>query len=93
MLTKKDLVLGLKETIKEGFTPAQIGSWVYSNYLQLNEEVEEELWPICTQLAAMEVGPEFEFTIEELQLIAEKLLLEEENPIPKIIQEKLKCQQ
>lgn len=90
MLTRERFALALKEKIKEGFTPAQIGSWVHSTYLALNEDLEEGLWSTCVQLGTMEVGPEFEFTTEELKLIAEKILLDEVDPVSQIREEKLR---
>jgi hypothetical protein len=84
IFTKRDLGKKLKEQIVSGRNANQIGKWAYSIFFENCRELEPELKEILEVLLLMENGPEFEYTEQELRLLAELLINEVEDPIKQI---------
>ena len=82
--TKRDFGKELSEKISSGNTASQIGRWVHSVFFQHCRELDYELKDITEQLLMMEEGPEFQYTMQELQLLADKLINNEKDPLKQI---------
>ena len=72
MYTKKTFGKALKDKVLKKIPAYDIGHWAYAIYLE--EDVEPELDDILLALNTMEDGPEFVFTYEELEKIADDLI-------------------
>lgn len=75
MYTKVQFAKELKEKISKNQPIAEIGVWCHSIYLKYIEEIEDPDFDVLLlTLNTMELGPEYEFTYEELNNIAENLI-------------------
>lgn len=72
--TRKQFGLELKEKIKQKTDVDLIGSWALSIYYEHMLEIDDEFQDFLTDLNAMEGGPEFERSYEELDEIADRLI-------------------
>ena len=72
--TRKDFGLELKEKIKKGETQDAIGKWAYKMYWEHMLEIDDEFQDFLTDLDAIQDGPEFERSYEELDQIADRLI-------------------
>jgi hypothetical protein len=61
-----------------------VAKWAESIYSNHCRELSSELDDVIMALSMMEHGPEFEYTEEELKLLAEKLIDNEENALKQI---------
>ena len=61
-----------------------IARWAENINVNHCRELSDELDEIIMALSYMELGPEFEFSESELNLLADKLINEEENPLSSI---------
>jgi hypothetical protein len=80
MYTNQEFGYELKKQLERNFDVVKIARWaenVYSNHCR---EISSELNDIIMVLAIMEHGKEFEYSKQELDLLAEKLILNEKNP-------------
>ncbi len=64
----------LKERVLKKQDVAEIGSWAYSVYLEYCDEIDDDFSDILLTLNTMEDGPEFAFTYEELNKIADDII-------------------
>lgn len=76
MYTKQDFGKELKKRIEDKSSISSIASWSYSLYL--DKDVEQGLNDIFLALSDMDAGPEFEYTYEELNDIADRLIAGED---------------
>lgn len=84
MYTKQKFGQELKKQIEKNFNIIKIARWaecIYSNYCR---EISTDLNDVLMTLSIMEHGPEFEYTEEELRLLAQKLIDGEDNPLNQI---------
>ncbi|MCX5924641.1 MAG: hypothetical protein NTZ68_04425 [Candidatus Dependentiae bacterium] len=72
--TRKDFGLELKEKIKKGEAQDAIGEWAYAMYYEHMLEIDDDFQDFLTDLNAMEGGPEFARSYEELDQIADRLI-------------------
>lgn len=72
MYTKIQFGKELKMKILNKFSAYDIGHWAYSIYLE--EDVEPGLDDILLTINTIEDGPEFIFTYDELEQIADDLI-------------------
>lgn len=77
--TRIDFGKELKEKIKQKETQDMIGKWAYKMYFKHMSEIDDDFQELLTDLNAMEDGPEFEFSYEELDQIADRLIAGEKN--------------
>ena len=77
--TKKDFGLELKEKIKNKIDVAEIGRWAFSVYWEHMLEIDDDFQDFLTDLNAMEDDPQFEFSYEKLDQIADRLIAGEQN--------------
>ena len=66
MYTKKQFGLELEQELIKKFDVIHISRWAFKKYLKLDLESEKGVDDIIMTLVAMEEGPEFEYTKEEL---------------------------
>jgi len=64
----------LKEHIRARIPVERIGSWVYDFYSANLGQFDYEFHDILVTLFTMELGPEFAFSYEELDKIADDLI-------------------
>ena len=74
MYTRKDFGRELKAKALMRQDVAEIGHWAYSMYLEHIEDIDDDFMDIIITLNTMEDGPEFAFTHEELNQIADDLI-------------------
>jgi hypothetical protein len=75
MYTRTQFGKELKVRVAQKQGVAVIGHWAYSIYLKYIHEIDDSgLDNILLTLNAMEDGPEFAFTYEELNQIADDLI-------------------
>lgn len=77
--TQKEFGLELKKRIKAKQDLAIIGRWAFGRYWLYKMEIDHAFQNLLKNLSAMENGPEFEFSYEELNKIADKLIAGERN--------------
>jgi hypothetical protein len=82
--TKRDFGRELNEKISLKNSVSQIGKWAHSVFFENCRELDYELKDIIEQLLMMEEEPEFEYTIQELQLLADKLINNEKDVLKQI---------
>lgn len=67
---------GLKNLVKNKVDVVQIGVWCHSVYVELPSDEDAEFLKLLLHLGTMELGPEFAFSYEELEKIADDLIAE-----------------
>lgn len=82
--SKKKLGIALKEELNQGYNIERISNWADDLFISMRSERSSELEDILRYIFLMDAGPEFEYTEQELRLLAELLIKEEEDPIKKI---------
>lgn len=71
---KKDFGLRLKEQLNIGYDVVRVARWAYQEYLDHCSELEPGLKSEMMKIIAMEEGPEFEMSEQEIQTLANELL-------------------
>lgn len=74
MYTKKMFGTELKERVLKKQDITEIGHWAYWTYLEYIKDIDLDFREILLTLNGMEDGPEFAFTYEELNQIADDLI-------------------
>ena len=74
MYTKVQFGVDLK-VLKRTQDPHEIGKWAFSTYWEHVTDLEHDVRAIALTLNTMEDGPEFAFTYEELNEIADDLIV------------------
>lgn len=74
MYTKINFGIELKELLQKTKDPHEIGRWAFSAYWEHVTDLEHGVRTIALTLNTMEDGPEFAFTYEELNKIADDLI-------------------
>lgn len=74
MYTKVQFGFDLKEILKKTKDPYEIGKWAFSTYWEHITDLEHGIRAIALTLNTMEDGPEFAFTYEELNKLADDLI-------------------
>lgn len=75
MYTRAQFGKELKERVLKKQNVSEIGHWAYVVYLEHIEEINDDGFDnILLTLNTMEDGPEFAFTYEELNKIADDLI-------------------
>lgn len=79
--TKKQFGSELKTKLFAGSSSNEISKWAFNIYTDYGLEFEHGLDYFVLKLIAMEEGPEFFLSEEELKLIAEELLGKEKDKL------------
>ena len=74
MYTKIKFASDLKRRILKKQDIVKIGIWVYQIYLEWHDINDVSFLNLLIHLNTMELGPEFAFTYEELNQIADDLI-------------------
>jgi hypothetical protein len=82
--TKKEIGKELKNQLEKKYNIERISNWAYDLFISLRGELSPELDDILDRISLMAAGPEFEYTEQELKLLAELLINEEKDPIKQI---------
>ena len=83
--SKKEIGEDLKKELNNGYNIARISNWAYNLlYIKVRDQPLSEISSILRDISVMDAGPEFEYTEQELRLLAEMLINEEEDPIKQI---------
>ncbi len=77
--TRQQFGKELKEKIEQKIDVAEIGKWAYKMYYKHMLDIDDDFQNFLIDLNAMEDGPEFEFSYEELDKIADRLIAGERN--------------
>jgi hypothetical protein len=83
-LEKNEIGKELKRELSKGYNIERISDWAYDLFISLRGESSYEVHTILDRISVMAAGPEFEYTEEELKLLANLLINEEPDPIEKI---------
>jgi len=76
MYTKAMFGIELKDRVAKKQHIEKIGEWAYFMYLEHIEEISDSGFDdILLMLTTMELGPQFAFTYEELNQIADDLIV------------------
>lgn len=78
MYTRQQFGKELKEKINKKVDIYDIGRWSYSMYYEHMLEIDDDFREFLINLNAMEDGPELEYSYEELEDIADKLIAGED---------------
>lgn len=78
---KKQIGLALKHKIDSGSSTQDIGNWAYQIYYDYCNELEPKVEKILIDLFTMTAGPQFEYSKEQLEEIAEVLIYEDEDRV------------
>ena len=68
----------LKKKLLARESTERIGAWAFSFYWKNMGEIDPSFENFLLHLGTMELGPEFAFTYEELEKIADNLILSKE---------------
>jgi hypothetical protein len=71
---KKDFGLRLKEQLSIGYDVVGVARWAHQEFLNHCGELEPGLQPEMMKIVAMEEGPEFELTEQEIHAFADELV-------------------
>lgn len=74
MYTRVQFAQELKERVLKKQAVAEIGSWAFSMYWKYIADIDLDFRDLLLTLNTMEDGPEFAFTYEELNQIADDLI-------------------
>lgn len=78
IFTKKQIGQELKNMLQQKKSIAAIGSWAYSMSLKNIEDADSKFNKLLLDLGTMELGPEFEYSYQELTIIADKIIAGED---------------
>ena len=82
--TSKQLGKELQQELKKGYDIVRISRWAFHIFYSHTGDLNPILSNILEELFRMEDDPQFEYTEQELKLLAEKLINNEEDPIKQI---------
>ena len=88
--SKKEIGAALNEELNKGYNIERISNWAEDLFISMRDKRSTELDNILRHIFLMDAGPEFEYTEQELRLLAEMLINEENDPIKQINDMKLK---
>jgi len=88
--TKNEIGKELKIQLDKSYNIERISNWAYDLFISLRGKPSPDLDSILNRISLMAAGPEFEYTEEELKLLAEMLINDEEDPIKRIDEAKFK---
>jgi len=71
--SRKDFGARLKEQVAVGYDVVKLARWVHHEFLNHCNELEAGLQTEMMKLIAMEEGPEFELTEQEIRTLANEL--------------------
>jgi len=77
--TRKECGLELKEKIRQMVNVVEIGKWAYAMYSEHMFDIDDDFQEFLKDLNAMEDDPQFEFSYEKLDQIADRLIAGERN--------------
>ncbi len=83
-MNKQRLGEELKLQLEKGYDIVAISRWAYRIFSDNCRALDPSIREILEYLFSMEDDPQFEYTEQELNLLAEMLINEEEDPIKKI---------
>jgi len=83
-LTKKEIGQELKEKLKNGYDAQVIADWAYKLVLGNRRQLSDEIENILDGIAIMDAGPEFVVSEKEMQILAELLIAEVDEPMKKL---------
>ncbi len=80
MYTKQQFGKELKEKVAKREKVSAIGSWAHKTYYDHISEIDSNsgIRKFLLELGTMEMGPEFEYSYEELDEIADRLIAGED---------------
>lgn len=79
----------LKSFLKKEQEIVKISRWVFRVYSNDVRNLDDSMTEIMESLFSMEDDPQFEYTIEELNTIADMLIHNEENPLKRVLDGRL----
>jgi hypothetical protein len=82
--TKKEIGEELKKQLGKRYNIERISNWAYDLFISFRGKPSPDLDTILDRISLMAAGPEFEYTEQELSLLAELLINEEKDPIKQI---------
>lgn len=74
MYTSVDFGKALKEKVHNQVDVEHIGIWAHTMYIEHIEDIDLDFVNILLTLNTMELGPQFAFSYEELDKIADDLI-------------------
>jgi hypothetical protein len=83
-MNKQELGNQLKSFLAKESSIVKISRWAFGIYSNNRRDLDSSTREILECLFSMEDDPQFEYTEQELKLLAEKLINNEEDPIKQI---------
>lgn len=83
-MQKKEIGEELKNQLDKRYNIERIANWADDLFINLRGKSSPELNAILDRISLMTASPEFEYTEQELRLLAELLINEEKDPIKQI---------
>jgi hypothetical protein len=72
--TTKEFGLGLMAEINKGYEPTRIARWAFARLTDPDHRIDcKELHDLILTVVAMEEGPEFEYSEQDLRELANRL--------------------
>jgi hypothetical protein len=81
-IEKKEIGEEMKRLLSKGYDSEKISDWAERLLITLEEK--SEVYFVLNRLSLMEAGPEFEYTVEELNSLAELFINNIEDPFQQI---------
>ncbi|MFI0436162.1 MAG: hypothetical protein ACH350_10665 [Parachlamydiaceae bacterium] len=82
--SKKEIGKVLKEELNKGYNIERISNWADELFVSMRDKRCPELDDILRHIFIMDAGPEFEYSEQELRLLAELLMKEVKDPFKQI---------
>jgi hypothetical protein len=74
----------LQSQLSKGFDVVKISRWAYQVYSNNCRNIDPDMREILEYLFSMEDDPQFEYTEQELKLLAQKIINNEKDPLKQI---------
>lgn len=84
MYTRAQFGKELRKVLQKPYQLEKVTHWADQLYSNQLEELTEELYDLTERLSMMSLAEEMEFNEEELNLLADKLISDEENALQQV---------
>lgn len=82
--SKNEIGKALRDELNKGYNIERISNWADELSISMRDKRSPEIDDILRHIYIMDAGPEFEYTEQELRLLAELLVQEVKDPFKQI---------
>lgn len=83
-MNKQELGRGLLHQLTQEYDIVKISRWAFKIYSENCRTIDSRMTEILEILFSMEDDPQFEYSEQELRLLAEKLIANSEDPLKEV---------